>query len=86
LIASALGASKNELGYAIYITLTISGVIVPSALAYWWNRVLAIPTLFATIAYLRTRAVWIAALVVALLVVLLFHLALYPWPNYPFGA
>jgi hypothetical protein len=60
-------------------------VVVPSALAYWWNRVLAIPTLFATLAYLRTRAAWVAALVVALLVLLLFHLALYPWPNYPFG-
>ena len=84
-IASSVGASKNELGYAIYVTLTITGVVVPSALAYWWNRVLAIPTLFATIAYLRTRATWVAALVVALLVVLLFHLALYPWPNYPFG-
>jgi hypothetical protein len=84
-IASALGASKNELGYAIYLTLTITGVVVPSALAYWWNRVLAIPTLFATIAYLRTRAAWVAALGVALLVLLLFHLALYPWPNYPFG-
>lgn len=85
-VGSALGASKNELGYAIYATLTITGVIVPSALAYWWNRVLAIPTLFAALAYLRVRAAWIAALVVALLVVLLFHLALYPWPNYPFGA
>ena len=31
------------------------------------------------------RAAWVAALVVALLVVLLFHLALYPWPNFQFG-
>ncbi|MFL5963316.1 MAG: hypothetical protein ACJ757_10545 [Gaiellaceae bacterium] len=84
-IASALGANKIELGYAIYVTLTIMGVVVPSALAYWWNRVLAIPTLFAALAYLRRRAAWAAALVVALLVVLLFHLALYPWPNYQFG-
>jgi hypothetical protein len=84
-IASALGASKIELGYAIYVTLTMMGVIVPSGLAYWWNRVLAIPTLFAALAYLRRRAAWAAALVVALLVVLLFHLALYPWPNYQFG-
>jgi hypothetical protein len=84
-IASALGANKIELGYAIYITLTVAGVVVPSALAYWWNRVLAIPTLFATLAYLRARAAWVAAVVVALLVVLLFHLALYPWPNFQFG-
>jgi hypothetical protein len=85
LIASALGANKNELGYAIYITLAITGIVVPSALAYWWNRVLAIPTLFAALAYLRARATWVAALVAALLVVLLLHLALYPWPNYAFG-
>jgi hypothetical protein len=84
-IASVADASKNQLGYAIYITLTIGGVVVPSALAYWWNRVLAIPTLFATLAFLRLRAAWVAALVVALLVVLTFHLALYPWPNYAFG-
>jgi hypothetical protein len=84
-VASALGANKLELGYAIYVTLTITGVVIPSALAYWWNRVLAIPTLFAALSYLRGRAAWVAALVVALLVVLLFHLALYPWPNYPFG-
>jgi hypothetical protein len=85
-IAAAAGANKNELGYAIYITLTVFGVLVPSALAYWWNRVLAIPTLFATVAFLRHRAPWIAALVVALLVVLMLHLAFYPWPNYRFGS
>ncbi len=85
-VASMLGAGKNQLGYAIYTTLTIAGVVLPSALSYWWNRVLEIPTLFATLAYLRARQGWIAALVVALLVVLLFHLALYPWPNYKFGS
>jgi hypothetical protein len=85
-VASALGADKNELGYAIYGTLAVAGVIVPSALAYWWRRVLGIPTLFATLAALSSRVRWLAAVVVALLVVLLFHLALYPWPNYPFGS
>jgi hypothetical protein len=85
LVASAADADKNQLGYTIYVTLTVTGVVVPSALAYWANRVLDIPTLFAALAFLRHRAAWIAALVVALLVVLLFHLALYPWPNYHFG-
>jgi hypothetical protein len=84
--ASAGGATKNELGYAIYLTLALLGVVVPSALAYWWRRVLAIPTLFATIALLRARAPWVALVVAALLAVLLFHLALYPWPNYHFGS
>ena len=86
LVAAALGAGKNELGYAIYGTLAVVGVVVPSALAYWWNRVLGIPTLFATLAALATRARWLAAVAIALLALLLFHLALYPWPNYPFGS
>ena len=85
-IASIAGANKNELGYAIYVTLTITGVVVPSLLSYAWNKVLAIPTLFATIAYLRAWQPWVAALVITLLVVLTFHLALYPWPNYHFGS
>jgi hypothetical protein len=86
LVAEALGANKNELGYAIYGTLAVAGVVVPSALAYWWNRVLGIPTLFATLAQLSTRVRWLAAILVALLALLLFHLALYPWPSYPFGS
>ena len=84
-LAAAVGASKNERGYAIYLTLTVLGVVVPSVLAYGYHRVLAIPTLFATFALLRTHAGWVAALALALLVVLLFHLALYPWPNYHYG-
>lgn len=85
LVGSAAGADKNELGYAIYLTLAALGIVLPSGLAYWAHRVLDIPTLFATLALLRARAAWVALLVVALLVVLLFHLALYPWPNYHFG-
>lgn len=85
LIAWAAGGNKNELGYAIYLTLTGLGVVLPSALAYWRHRVLDIPTAFATLAFLRERAAWVAVFVAALLVVLLFHLALYPWPNYHFG-
>ena len=84
LIASALDASKDTLGFAIYITVTVTAV-APSVLAYVGAKVLDVPTLFATVSYLQQRAHWAAALVVALLVVLMFHLALYPWPNYTFG-
>lgn len=84
--ASALGADKNQVGYAIYVTLATFGIVVPSALAYFWHRVLSIPTLFATVAMLEARRRWVAVAAVALLVVLAFHLALYPWPNYRFGS
>jgi hypothetical protein len=79
--ASAFGGSKNQIGYAIYGALAVLGVVVPSALAFFWHRVLSIPTLFATIALLEARRRWVAVVAVSLLVVLAFHLALYPWPN-----
>lgn len=85
-VASAAGADKNQLGYVIYLTVAVLGIVVPSALAYWAHNVFDLPTLFATLAFLRDHAAWVAAAVVALLIVLLFHLALYPWPNYHFGA
>jgi len=76
LLASAADANKNQLGYTIYLTLTVVGILVPSALAYGANRMLDIPTLLATLAFLRQRAAWVAAPVIAPLIVLLFHLAL----------
>jgi hypothetical protein len=83
-VASAVGAGKDAIGFAIYGTLAF-GALLPSVLAYFNAKLIDVPTLFATISYLQRRAHWVAAVVVALLVVLLFHLALYPWPNYPFG-
>lgn len=87
-IAAGAGASKSTLGYAIYVPLAVMGVVVPSAFRHFAKVVLSVPTLFATIALLRERphCHWVAASVVALLVVLCFHLALYPWPNYHFGS
>ena len=87
-VAAGAGVSKNELGYAIYVPLALMGVVVPSAFRHFAKVVLSIPTLFATIALLRERphCHWVAGVVVALLVVLSFHLALYPWPNYHFGS
>ena len=84
--ASGMDGDKNQVGYAIYGALALFGVVVPSALAYVWHRVLAIPTLFATVAMLESRFRWVAAVAVALLVTLTFHLALYPWPNFGFGS
>lgn len=84
-IATGVGAGKDGVGYAIFVTLALLGIVVPSALAYFCGRVLDLPTLFATLALLRERVHVAAELAVALLAVLLVHLALYPWPNYHFG-
>jgi hypothetical protein len=87
LAAATAGAGKDALGYAIYVPLALLGVALPSAFPWLRRRVLSIPTLFAALALLRTHGGfhWLAAVLLALLVVLCFHLALYPWPNYPFG-
>ena len=83
-VAASAGGSKDTVGFAIYGTVAL-GALVPSLLAYFNAKLIDVPTLFATISYLQRRAHWVAAVFVALLVVLLFHLALYPWPNYTFG-
>jgi hypothetical protein len=71
------------LGYVLYGLIAMFTFIIPSIVAFWWRRDVAFPTLFATVANLEHRR-WchfIAVLVVAGLVILVFHLGLYPWPN-----
>jgi hypothetical protein len=74
---------KYALGYAIYGTLGFFGVVVPSALAYALDKDAPFPTFFRTVAFLQRRLHWVAAIVVGGLAVLVFHLALYPWPDLP---
>ncbi|MFI5780469.1 hypothetical protein [Nocardia sp. NPDC051570] len=68
-------------GYVLYGIIALVWVIIPSALAMFLAREVAFPTLFRTLAYLGRRAHWLAAVVLALLVILLIHLAFYPWPQ-----
>ena len=82
LIAYAADAPKYWLGYALYSVLALFAIVVPSVLAYWKGKILGAPPLFRTIADLQKRWHWVAAALVAGLVVLLVHLALYPWPTF----
>jgi hypothetical protein len=75
--------TKYDLGYVIYGCLGFFGVVVPSAVAYALDKDAPFPTFFWTVARLQRRAHWVATLVVAGLAVLVFHLALYPWPDLP---
>jgi hypothetical protein len=81
--AAAVAAPLGEFqrGYVIYGTLLALGIVIPSILAYWVARSVHFPTLFATARYLSRRLHWVAALLAAGLAVLVFHLALYPWPD-----
>ena len=83
LIAAAATDNKLAIGYAMYGAFAVYGVIVPSLLVRWASKEVNFPTLFFTFAKLRLRYPWVTATFVALLAVLVFHLALYPWPTIP---
>lgn len=74
--------SDSYLGtYVLYGLIALMWVIVPSLLAMFASRDVPFPTLFRTIGYLERRAHPVAAVLLAALVVLLIHLAFYPWPR-----
>jgi hypothetical protein len=50
-------------------------------LAFWFARDVPFPTLFGTVADLERRWPPVALVILAGMVVLLVHLALYPWPD-----
>jgi hypothetical protein len=72
-------------GYIGYSIIAIFWVILPSALAYWFKRDIQFTTLTYTVGMLGRRLPIVAALTAALLVILLLHLALYPWPSTSVG-
>ncbi len=69
------------LGYVLYGLIALVWIIVPSGLAFWFAKDVAFPTVFRTIDYLERRLHFVAVLLLVGFVILLIHLALYPWPN-----
>jgi len=74
-------SDEFALGYVLYGTIALFCVGVPSVVAYVWARDVPFPTFFRTLANLERRAGYVSVLVLAGLGILVFHLALYPWPN-----
>jgi len=80
-LVAALGLhDKFILGYVLYGLIALFWVVVPSGLAFWFARDVPFPTLFRTIGDLERRLHFATVLILAGLVILLIHLALYPWP------
>ncbi|MET9488514.1 hypothetical protein [Nocardia sp. NPDC006630] len=67
--------------YVLYGLIALVWVVIPGVLSLVFSRDVPFPTLFRTIGYLERRAHPFAAVLLALLVVLLIHLAFYPWPR-----
>jgi hypothetical protein len=86
-VGGSLVASQSEnpflLGYVLYSLLALFGVLIPNALAYFFGRDVPFTTLVVTVRSLARRLQFVAAIVAALLVILLLHLAFYPWPSRP---
>jgi hypothetical protein len=84
-VAGALAAVPSDnrflVGYVLYSLIALFWLIVPNVAAYWFKRDVPYTTLFFTLRCLGRRLQLVAALIAALLVILLLHLAFYPWPS-----
>ena len=77
--------SRFVLGYVMYGLIGFFFLFVPAVfgwmLAHFFAIQIPFPTLFRSVADLEKRVPAVALVVVAGLVILLIHLALYPWPD-----
>lgn len=72
-------AGRYVLGYVIYGLIGVFFVVLPAVLG--WLFVVPFPSLIESLRDLERRVPLVALLVLAGLVILLIHLALYPWPD-----
>ncbi len=82
-ILAAPSDNRFLVGYVLYSLIGIFWVVVPNAAAYFLKKDIPFTTMFFTVQSLGRRLQFVAALVAALLVILLLHLAFYPWPSRP---
>jgi hypothetical protein len=80
-VAAASTDDKWVLGYVLYGLIAVFCVLVPSALAVAPVPDVPFAGVFATLADLQRRLHVVALVLLAGLVVLLIHLAFYPWPD-----
>jgi hypothetical protein len=67
--------------YVLWSLVAFFVIVLPSMLAFFLAKHVQFPTLFRTVANLRSHVHMVATAVLAFLVVLAVHLSLYPWPN-----
>jgi hypothetical protein len=86
-VGASLVSSRSDnrflVGYVLYSLIAIFWIVVPNVAAYYFKRDFPYTNLFFTVSSLGRRLQLVAGLVAALLVILLLHLAFYPWPVAP---
>ena len=82
-LAGVFVDEKIHRGYWLYGALALFGLIIPFGLALPWRgrHHVAFPNLFYTFTDFRGRFPPASGVVLALLAILVLHLALYPWPD-----
>ena len=72
---------KLVLGYSIYGSLLVFGVVIPSLLLRFAHLDARFPSIWIPVSVLRDRFPLTPYLLVGGLAILIIHLALYPWPD-----
>jgi hypothetical protein len=80
-VASTLSDNKWILAYVIYGLIAVFFVVIPSVLALTPAPEVPFAGVFPTLADLQGRLHFVAMVLLAGLVILLIHLAFYPWPD-----
>jgi hypothetical protein len=80
-LAAIPSENRFLVGYVLYSLIAAFWVVIPNLAAYFLGKDIPFTTLLFTVRSLGRRLQFVAALVAALLVILLLHLALYPWPS-----
>jgi hypothetical protein len=80
-LAASTSGNKWLTGYVLYSLIFLFGMAIPNALAYWKRRDVPFTTLFFTLRALQRRLHLVAVVIAAGLMILLLHLAVYPWPD-----
>jgi hypothetical protein len=82
LVSRSSGYASYHLDYAMYGSLALLLVIVPLVAAAVFKTEVPFTTIFATALRIERRSTVVGVLLLAAFVILILHLALYPWPNY----
>lgn len=80
-VLAAPSDSRFLVGYVLYSLIALFWVVIPNLAAYFIGKDFPFTTLVFTVRGLGRRLQFAAAFVAALLVILLLHLAFYPWPS-----
>lgn len=82
LVSTTSSYESYRLEYAMYGLLGTLLIVVPLIAAAVFKAEVPFTTIFATALRLEQRSTVIGVLLLAAFVILILHLALYPWPNY----